>query len=178
MGSGIMNEFGGEKPVRDAQGPTVDVGGSGKPANPFRHGSDLGSVLVVDDDPDAVEILCRLLDTQKLRTVPAKSGQQCLEIARAQPIDVILLDVTMPGMDGLTVCAELARDDRTRGIPVILVTARDDHETRVAGMKLGVSEFLTKPVNKMDLFSRVRGQLEGRALARQMDQAIREPTKE
>ena len=66
---------------------------------------------------------------------------------------MILLDVNMPGMDGLTVCAELARDERTRAIPVILVTARDDHETRVAGMKLGVSEFLTKPVNKTELFA-------------------------
>jgi len=91
---------------------------------------------------------------------------------------VILLDVNMPGMDGLTVCTELARDERTRAIPIILVTARDDHETRVAGMKLGVSEFLAKPVNKSELFARVRGQLEARALARQLDQTIEQAPKE
>jgi DNA-binding response OmpR family regulator len=175
-----MTNPSGDKQALDPQGRAADTDekGPGKLGHPFRRAADLGCVLVVDDDPDAVEILCRLLGTQKLRTLPALSGPQCLEIARAQPIDVILLDVNMPGMDGLMVCTELARDDRTRAIPVILVTARDDHETRVAGMKLGVSEFLTKPVNKIDLFSRVRGQLEGRALARQMDQAIQEPTKE
>jgi two-component system cell cycle response regulator len=148
-----------------------------KPGNPSggpHAGVDFGAVLVVDDDPDAVEILTRLLAMQKFSTVPARSGLQCLEIVRNQPIDVILLDVNMPGMDGLTVCAELARDERTRSIPIILVTARDDYETRVAGMKLGVSEFLAKPVSKAELFARVRGQLEMRALARQMDRAIDE----
>jgi len=149
----------------------------GKPGHPLRRASDFGSVLVVDDNPDAVDILCRLLATQKLRTLSAYGGEQCLEIVRAEAVDLILLDVTMPGMDGLAVCAELSRDERTRGIPVILVTARDDHETRVAGMKLGVSEFLTKPVHKTELFARVRSQLEGRALARQMDRAIEEAPK-
>jgi len=174
-----MTNTGSDKQSTQAQRHTADLAkkGIGKLGD-LRRASDFGSVLVVDDDPDAVEILCRLLETQKLRTLPARSGFQCLEIARAESVDVILLDVTMPGMDGLTVCSELARDDRTRGIPVILVTARDDHETRVAGMKLGVSEFLTKPVNKTELFARVRGQLENRALARQMDQAIQAPAKE
>ena len=148
-----------------------------KPGQSMRRATEFGTVLVVDDDPDAVEILTRLLGTQKFSTVPARSGPQCLEIVRTQPIDVILLDVNMPGMDGLAVCAQLARDERTRSIPVILVTARDDHETRVAGMRLGVSEFLAKPVNKSELFARVRGQLEMRALARQMDQAIRDDPK-
>ncbi len=145
---------------------------SGRIGYPLRRVTDFGSVLVVDDDGDAVEILCRMLGMQKLRTIPARSGAECLEIARAQPVDVILLDVNMPGMDGLTVCTELARDQRTRAIPVVLITARDDHETRLAGMKLGVSEFLTKPVNKSELVARVRSQLEGRALARQMDRTI------
>jgi two-component system cell cycle response regulator len=109
---------------------------------------------------------------QRLRTIPAYSGMQCLEIARAQPVDLILLDVAMPGMDGLVVCAELAKDERTKTIPIILITALDDHETRVAGMRLGVSEFLAKPVNKTELMARVRSQLAARALARQMDEAI------
>jgi CheY-like chemotaxis protein len=148
----------------------------GKPGD-ASHSKEFGAVLVVDDDPDAVEILTRLLGTQKFSTVPASSGPQCLEIVRSQPIDVILLDVNMPGMDGLTVCAQLARDERTRSIPVILVTARDDHETKLAGMRLGVSEFLAKPVNKTELFARVRGQLEMRALARQMDRAISDDPK-
>jgi two-component system cell cycle response regulator len=134
--------------------------------------------LVVDDNPDAVEIVCRALGSQRLKTVSAFSGEQALEIARSQPLDLILLDVSMPGMDGLTVCVELAKDERTRGIPVMLITARDDHETRVAGMKLGVSEFLAKPFNKAELLERVRGQLMGRALGRQMDETISEEQKD
>jgi DNA-binding response OmpR family regulator len=161
-----MSASGGQNPERPA-----------KPGQSMRPATKLGTVLVVDDDPDAVEILTRLLGMQKFSTVPARSGPECLEIVRTQPIDVILLDVNMPGMDGLTVCAQLARDERTRSIPVILVTARDDHETKVAGMRLGVSEFLAKPVNKSELFARVRGQLEMRALARQMDQAISDDPK-
>ena len=146
---------------------------------PLRRASDFGTTLVVDDDPDAVEILCRILGSQRLRTASAFNGEQCLEIARSQSVDLILLDVSMPGMDGLTVCGELLKDERTRSIPVMLITARDDHETRVAGMRLGVSEFLAKPFNKAELLERVRGQLQGRALARQMDETLkREPSSE
>jgi PleD family two-component response regulator len=161
-----MNAPGDQNPERPA-----------KPGQSMRRATEFGTVLVVDDDPDAVEILTRLLRMQEFSTVAARSGPQCLEIVRTQPIDVILLDVNMPGMDGLTVCAQLARDERTRSIPVILVTARDDHETKIAGMRLGVSEFLAKPVNKNELFARVRGQLEMRALARQMDRAISDDPK-
>ena len=170
-----MTERPKDDPRRGADNPAAQK--SDKAGRPLRGTSDFGSVLVVDDDPDAVEILTRLLGKQEFCTVPARSGLQCLDIVRSQPIDVILLDVTMPGMDGLTVCMELARDERTRSIPIILVTARDDHETRLAGMKLGVSEFLTKPVDKTELFARVRGQLEMRALAREMDRAIEEGPK-
>jgi DNA-binding response OmpR family regulator len=140
--------------------------------HPLRRASDFGITLVVDDEPDAVELLCRILSSQRLRTVSAFSGAQCVEIARSQPVDLILLDVSMPGMNGLEVCEQLFKDEKTSGIPVMLITARDDHETRVAGMKLGVSEFLAKPYNKTELLERVRGQLQGRALARQMDETI------
>jgi len=145
---------------------------SSRRGHPLRQASDFGITLVVDDEPDAVELLCRILASQRLRTVSAFSGPQCLEITRSQPVDLILLDVSMPGMDGLKVCEELFKDEKTSGIPVMLITARDDHETRVAGMKLGVSEFLAKPYNKTELLERVRGQLQGRALARQMDETI------
>ncbi len=131
-----------------------------------------GTVLVVDDDRQAVDIICKLLELQKITTLAATSGEECLKIVHSQPVDVILLDVMMPGMDGLAVCRALAADETTRGIPVILLTGKDDHETRATGMALGVSEFLTKPVNKGELYARVRAQLHSRALARQMDAAL------
>jgi DNA-binding response OmpR family regulator len=163
-------------PERSESERRGDAGGVGadpqEPGQPAGQSADFGSILVVDDNPDAVDILCRLLEVQRLRTIPAYGGRECLEIARAQPVDLILLDVAMPGMDGLVVCTELAKDERTKTIPIILITALDDHETRVAGMKLGVSEFLAKPVNRTELMGRVRSQLAARALARQMDEAI------
>ena len=134
--------------------------------------SDAGTVLVVDDDRQAVDIISKLLALQKITTLSATSGEECLKIVRSQPVDVILLDVMMPGMDGLAVCRALSADERTRAIPVILLTGKDDHETRAAGMTLGVSEFLTKPVNKAELYARVRAQLHSRELAREMDAAL------
>lgn len=162
----------GKNPPDDRR--TASEGGpaGAKTGYPLRRASDFGPVLVVDDDPDTIEILCRMLELQRFRTLRATSGAECLRIARCEPVDAILLDVQMPGMTGLAVAAELAKDVRTKSIPVILLTGRDDHETRAAGMNLGVSEFLTKPVVRSELCARVRTQLEGRALGRQMDAAI------
>ncbi len=148
---------------------------TGRPGHPLRRASDFGKILIVDDNHDAVEILNMMLKAQSFRTVLAYGGRQALELVRQEPIDLILLDVSMPEMDGLTLCRELQADERTRAIPVILVTARDDHQTRVAGMRLGVSEFLSKPFSKIELIERVRGQLIARALARQMDETIEKP---
>jgi DNA-binding response OmpR family regulator len=90
---------------------------------------------------------------------------------RAEPIDLILLDVMMPGMDGFQVCGAL----REAGlqVPVILLTARDDMDARLEGMNLGVSEFLAKPINKAELFARVRAQLHILELSRQLEMVER-----
>lgn len=149
-----------------------------KLGHPVRRMQDFGSILIVDDQPDTIAMLCRMLGQQGFKTLQADNGPRCLEIARSEPIDTILLDVAMPGMDGLTVCAELAKDERTKSIPVILLTAMDNYETRVAAMKLGVSEFLTKPVIKSELFARLRAQLGSRARARQIDDTIKDVAKE
>jgi DNA-binding response OmpR family regulator len=129
-------------------------------------------VLVVDDDPAAVDIICRLLALEQIQTRRATGGTEALQAAQSEPIDLILLDVMMPGMDGIEVCRKLLADEHTRTIPIILLTGRDDHQTRAAGMTLGVSEFLTKPVNKRELYVRVHAQLKNRALARRMDRVI------
>jgi DNA-binding response OmpR family regulator len=123
-----------------------------------------GRVLVVDDDKHAVEILYRLLQKEGFEVRRAQSGREALAVVAAEEVDVILLDVMMPDMDGFQVCEALRAVDRTRNIPVILLTAKDDMETRVLGMKLGVSEFLTKPINKRELFARIRAQLHQRTL--------------
>ena len=108
---------------------------------------------------------CRLSKKREgFVAIEAPSGADCLSILQESAVDVILLDLMMPEMDGFQVCEALRAVERTRNIPVILLTAKDDMETRVLGMKLGVSEFLTKPINKRELFSRIRAQLHQRTL--------------
>lgn len=127
-----------------------------------------GRILIVDDDPHAVEILTRMLGREGYTCLGAASGRIALDKLKSDPVDVILLDVMMPEMDGLQVCAQLREDEALREIPVILLTAKDDMETRSKGMVLGVSEYLTKPINKRELFTRIQAQLHARAINRKL----------
>jgi DNA-binding response OmpR family regulator len=128
------------------------------------------TVLVVDDNKDTVDILTRLLLRRGMTVLRAYTGSECLETVRSHPVDVILLDVMMPGMDGLEVCGELKR--LSPALPIILVTAKDDMTTRAAGMALGVSEFVVKPVNHADLLARIQTQLSVRRLEQEADRAL------
>jgi DNA-binding response OmpR family regulator len=135
----------------------------------------MSTVLVVDDNKDAVDIVARLLSHHGITALRAYSGQECLEIVRSRSVDVIVLDVMMPGMDGLEVCKRLK--EIAPAPPVILLTAKDDMATRAAGMALGVSEFMVKPVNNRDLIARIKTQLSTLEWGRAIDKtsAIIEP---
>ncbi len=139
-----------------------------------------GQILIVDDDPHAIEILTRMVEREGYECISAASGRAALDIVRGKAVDVILLDVMMPEMDGLQVCEHLRADDDLRQIPVILLTAKDDMETRARGMALGVNEYLTKPVNKRELFVRIAAQLHSRELNRKLAEtaaAVADPAK-
>jgi DNA-binding response OmpR family regulator len=131
-----------------------------------------GHILIVDDDQHAVEILTRMLGREGYSCLSASGGVACLETLQKHPVDVILLDVMMPEMDGLQVCERLRQDENLRAIPVILLTAKDDMETRAQGMSLGVSEYLTKPINKRELFTRIEAQLHAREIDRQLSETV------
>ena len=128
------------------------------------------TILVVDDNRAVLDFLLLLLSKNALTAIGASSGSECLQIVRSQPVDLIILDVMMPVMDGLEVCRELKRMAST--IPVILLTARDDMTTRAAAMDLGVSEFIAKPVNNRDLLGRVRTQLSNLEWDRAADEVV------
>jgi two-component system, cell cycle response regulator len=113
-------------------------------------------VLVVDD----IEVNVRLLEAKLLseyyEVLSASSGPAALDIAAREAPDIVLLDVMMPGMDGLEVCRRLKADPATRYIPVVMVTALSDVSDRLRGLEVGADDFLTKPVNDLALFARVR----------------------
>ena len=124
-------------------------------------------ILVVDDDSASGDIVSRLLVREGYATRVVTSGVDCLRLLRTERIDLVLLDVMMPEMDGFAVCEALQA--RGKRIPIILLTAKDDTTTRAEGMHLGVTEFLTKPINRADLLARVRAQLHVIDLARQLE---------
>ena len=121
-------------------------------------------ILVVDDNPANLEILETRLARQGYQVITAKDGDEALQIARAQTPDLILLDVMMPGKDGIEVCRELKTDEGLPFMPIILVTAKADPVDIVAGLDAGGDEYITKPVDHAALVARVRSILRIKAL--------------
>jgi class 3 adenylate cyclase len=121
-------------------------------------------ILVVDDNPANLEILETRLARQGYEVIAAKDGDEALSRARAETPDLILLDVMMPGKDGIQVCRELKADERLPFMPIILVTAKADPVDIVAGLDAGGDEYITKPVDHAALVARVRSILRTKAL--------------
>jgi len=132
----------------------------------------LAHIMVVDDDADTVTILTRYLQREGFATVEAFSGAQCLKLVGEHQVDVILLDLMMPEMDGFEVVRALKNNPATAEIPIIMVTARDDIESRAEGIRVGVSDFLAKPVYPKQLANRIKAQLDTLATARLIDDAL------
>ena len=132
--------------------------------------SSVPTILVVDDNKAILDFLLLLLSKHQFAAIGASSGSECLHIVQRQHVDLILLDVMMPVMDGLEVCQELKK--LAPSVPIILLTARDDMVTRAAAMDLGVSEFVAKPVNNKDLLDRVRTQLRNLEWGKATDQVV------
>jgi CheY-like chemotaxis protein len=132
----------------------------------------IAQIMVVDDDLDTVTILTRYLQREGFATIEALSGPQCLRLLAEHHVDVILLDLMMPEMDGFEVVRALKNNPATAEIPIIMVTARDDIEARAEGMRVGVSDFLAKPVFRKQLANRIKSQLDTIATARAIDDAL------
>ncbi len=115
-----------------------------------------GRVLVVDDVATNRLLLRAKLATAYYDVIVAENGQQALEMARSEQPDMIMLDVMMPDMDGFAVCTRLKACEDTAHIPVIMITALDTPEERIRGLEAGADDFLTKPINDLALFARVR----------------------
>lgn len=114
------------------------------------------NVLVVDDEPANVKLLTALLTTSGYHVFQASNGEEALQSVVREDIDLILLDIMMPGMDGYEVCSLLKKTEATRMIPIILVTALDSVEAKVKGIEAGADDFLTKPPVKDELLARIQ----------------------
>lgn len=113
-------------------------------------------ILVVDDVEPNVRLLEAKLTLEYYEVLTAMDGATALEIAAAERPDIILLDVMMPGMDGFETCRRLKADPVTRHIPVVLVTALDGREDKIKGLGVGADDFVTKPIDDVILFARVK----------------------
>ncbi|MBA2614957.1 MAG: response regulator [Actinobacteria bacterium] len=117
---------------------------------------DTTTVLVIDDEAP-IRLLCRVnLEAEGMEVLEAQDGRIGLGLAQMEPPDAILLDVMMPGLNGWEVAEELLRDERTRSIPIVFLTARADLRDRARGMDIGGIDYITKPFNPLELATLVR----------------------
>src|SRR5687767_407309 len=113
-------------------------------------------VLVAEDDRDISELVALYL--QKAGWTPhiAPSGDEALAYARQHPVDVVILDVMLPGLSGLEVCRALRADKATAGIPIIIGTARGEEADRIVGLEIGADDYVSKPFSPAELVARIR----------------------
>ena len=123
-------------------------------------------VLVVDDEPKIVKLAQDYLKQGGFRVLTATDGVSALDVARLQRPDLVVLDLNLPGMDGLDVCRALRR---TSDVPVIMLTARVEETDRLIGLELGADDYVTKPFSPRELVARVR------AVLRRLQGGVRQP---
>jgi len=112
--------------------------------------------LVVEDDADIVELVTHYLQREGFTVESVGDGRAALDRLRASSYDLLILDVQLPGLDGLALCAEARRDKRTRAVPIVMLTARGDEADRVVGLEMGADDYVVKPFSPKELVARVR----------------------
>jgi len=129
-------------------------------------------VLIADDNPQGVELLEAYLAEGNYEIRTAADGDETLACVRDWRPDLILLDIMMPKISGFEVCKRLRRDEATRSIPVLMITALDQPSDIDRALEAGANDFVTKPVNKSDLLLRVRALLEARREPTELKQTL------
>jgi two-component system, sensor histidine kinase and response regulator len=125
-------------------------------------------ILVVDDQRESVRLLQMRLQVEGFECVTAADGPAALDLMFRQPIDLVILDVVMPKMDGYEVCRRIKADERTRDIPVLFLTAKLEIEAKVRGLEAGGHDYLSKPVDQLELLARTRAALRVKQLQDQL----------
>ncbi|MFZ0428871.1 MAG: response regulator transcription factor [Acidobacteriota bacterium] len=117
------------------------------------------SIVIVEDDEDIIELLRYNLERERFRVRIARTGEQGVELARSQEPSLVILDLGLPGIQGLEVCRILKRDETTRSIPIIMLTARGEESDIVLGLELGADDYVTKPFKIREFMARIRAAL-------------------
>jgi len=129
-------------------------------------------ILVVDDNQQNLELLQAYLEDMECETVPAHDGLEALKMISKNAPDLILLDVMMPKMSGFEVCKRLKNDPKTTDIPIIMVTALNEFGDIERGIDSGTDDFISKPVNKLELVTRVKTMLKLKHLSDKLERTL------
>ncbi len=129
-------------------------------------------ILVVDDNQQNLELLQVYLEDVDCQSIPACDGPEALDIIAKNPPDLILLDVMMPKMSGFEVCKRLKNDPKTTDIPIIMVTALNEFGDIERGIDSGTDDFISKPVNKLELLTRIKTMLKLKHLSDKLDRTL------
>src|SRR5215470_630060 len=117
------------------------------------------SVLVVEDEQNIRELVCLHLGLENYDCVQCGDGESALKLARSKHFDLVILDIMLPGLDGVTVCRAIRRDSENPDVPVLMLTARREESDKVVGLESGADDYLTKPFGVRELVARVRALL-------------------
>ena len=112
-------------------------------------------VLVVEDEPHIRDLVCLHLGLEGYACVPVGDGREALKLAAERPFDLVVLDLMLPGVDGVTICRSIRRQGANRDVPILMLTARREESDKVLGLESGADDYLTKPFGMRELVARV-----------------------
>ena len=118
-------------------------------------------VLAVDDDQDVIDIIRESLDSDQFEIIEASNGKEALGMVFAESPNIIILDLMMPAMDGYEVCQELKRNDRTKDLPIIVLSAKTSVDDKLRAMDMGINDYMIKPFDPRELTARIKMALRG-----------------
>ena len=118
-----------------------------------------GTIAIIEDEPNIVELVKYNLDREGYQTISSGNGRKGLELIQQELPDLIVLDLMLPELDGISICKQLRADPRTKSIPIIILTAKSEEADRVLGLEMGADDYVTKPFSPRELVARVRAVL-------------------
>ena len=116
-------------------------------------------IVVIEDEPDIIGLVTHYLEKEGYRVTAVRDGAQGLRQIKAGPPDLLILDLMLPGMDGLEICRRVRADSKTAALPVIMLTAKGEESDKLVGLELGADDYLVKPFSPKELVARVKALL-------------------